>query len=399
MTHARLLPILCGLMCLTSAAIAHGQAAPAADKPKVQYLSTDKVSRLADKPQGWSYNLKLSANLNVTGNQNVVGQVDGRSLLFGASILSSIGYLHEAHEWLNTMSLNESWSKTPTLDHVFKSNDLLDIQSIYNYFINDFTGPFARVQLQTGLFPTRRVTETGTTYVNEDDATDTRTSSMLLLSKPFQPLTINESVGWFVQPVHSERINAYGRAGFGGRHTFADGALSITDDGVTPITFTVLKDVHQAGAELFAGIDGKEVDGKVLYNLGASALFPLLSNDNTNRNILELTRVQMQGAVGMSVFSWMSINYQLKVIRDFQLVDAVQVQNALLLSFQYTLQSPEPKPAETPLPPEAEERIAELEGQVEAAEARAKAAEARATAAEGAPEAAPVPPATPAPAP
>jgi hypothetical protein len=378
---------LYALLLSIPASLVEAQPAPAAAPPvtpllavdpsKGTFVSGDRVSFLADKAQGWSFNLKLAANLNVASNRDVVGQLDGNSVLFGANIMAAIGYLKGPHEWLNTASLVEAWSKTPAIKPMIKSNDQLDFQSIYNFFINEYTGPFVRLALQTAILKTERLSPTLITYEDADTG-ETLTRTRLRLSDSFQPFTINESVGWFAQPVHSARLNVIGRAGFGGRHTFAEGARAIADDKDTANTeFKVLKDVHQAGAELFAGVDGKELEGRVVYSVGATALFPLLNNDNTSRNIAKLTRVQLLASVGMGIFSWMSINYQLRVLRDVQLVDAVQIQNALLLSFQYQVSSPEPKPAAVAFPPEATAKIEELEKRATDAEARATAAESR----------------------
>jgi hypothetical protein len=352
--------------------------AVAVTSTKGALVSNEPISRLADKPQGWSYNLKLGANLSLTSNKDVVGQLDGNTILVGINILSGIGYLHGKHEWLNTIALSEAWSNTPDLPFV-KAGDLLDVQTIYNYFINEFTGPFVRAQLQTSILGTDRVTTDAKTYVDTDTGDVLETGRRFHLSDAFQPLTVSESGGWFVQPVHSERLNVFSRAGFGGRQTFAEGAYALDDDKDTEDQTEVklLRDVHQAGVELFAGLDGKEIDGKILYALGATALFPMINNDNENRSIAKLTRVQLQAAVGFGIFSWMSLNYMLRVVRDVQLVDAIQVTNTLLLSFQYGLQKPPTKVAPSAFPAEAQAKIAELEARVKAAEDRAGAAEAR----------------------
>lgn len=348
MRHTYLVIALAGA--LSSAQSARAQpAAPsiptAGGATPTEYVPKTALVRADKKPQGWSYAVTLAANLNVASNRDVVGQVSGNSFLFGASVLSGASYLRGPHEWLNTGTLNEAWSRTPTISQFVKSNDLLDLQSLYNFFLNEWTGPFARIALQTGIFKTDRVTAADQTYVRDDLPTETTTGRRLRLSDAGQPLTLSESAGWFLQLVHTDTLNVYTRAGFGGRHTFADGARAIkSDKDPMNVRYTVLKDVHQAGAELFAGVDGKEVDGRLLYSAGVTALFPFLNNDDTDRSILKLTKVAMSAAVGMGVFSWLSINYQLKVIRDPQLVDAVQVQNALLFSLQYTVSSPTPSP-------------------------------------------------------
>jgi hypothetical protein len=399
----------------TQASAQSAPAAPAAPaaistaKPATtSYVTGDSILKDNKKPQGLGYGITLAANLNVAANRDVVGQVNGNSVLFGASALGNVNYLRDKHEWLNNLSLAETWSRTPAVGDFVKSNDQLNLETLYNYFLREWTGPFIRAAIQTSILRTQRVTANATTYVRDTDGALT-TASRFRLSDSFQPFTLNESVGWFFQPIRSDLVNLYGRAGLGGRHTFAENARAITDDGdARGVVYTVLKDVHQAGAELFVGLDGKAVEGRLLYNLGLSALFPFANNDSKDRSIAELTKVGVQAATGMKVTSWLAVNYQLKVIRDVQLIDAVQVQNALLLSIQYTKSSPLPNPPKT----EAElakERIAALEGELSTAQQRAAAAEARLNAAPGVepapqpepPAAAPVPaqPLSPAPQP
>jgi len=396
----RVLPVACALLgAIGSASVALAQATPTLPDYKkdttTAYVPSTDVSRLAKKPQGLTYDFTLAANLNVASNRSVVGQLNGNSVLFGASALANLVWLRERHEWLNTGSLAETWSKTPAIGQFIKSNDQLNIQSLYNYFLREWTGPFLRGNVQSSLLKTDRVTATPVTYREVGNEANARTTNKLRLSDSFQPFTLNESVGWFFQPVRSDAFNTYARVGFGGRHTWADGALAIKDDKVaTANTFVILHDVHQGGAELFGGLDGKELNGRVLYNLGLSALFPLVNNDDTNRSILKLTRVSLQAAVGMGIFSWLSINYQLKVLRDVQLVDAIQVTNSLLLSLQYTKASPSPTAPKS----EADlqkERIAALETRAQTAEARAAAAEARAAAIESGTTPPPPPPLEP----
>ena len=174
------------------------------------------------------------------------------------------------------------------------------------------------------------------------------------------------------------------------------------------MTYTVLDDVHQAGLELFAGLDGAGADGRLTYGVGVSALFPFINNDDTGRDTLDLTKVALQGGVGTSVFTWMTLNYELKIISDPQLIDEVQVQNSLLLTIAVT-----PIDTFAPPPDEASEKLAEAEKRAEEAEARAAEAEQRASDAEAklegqdaaapaqpeeAPAPAPAQPAAPAPA-
>jgi hypothetical protein len=362
---------------------AAAQAAPAAPAPistvkpsSTSYVTGDTPIRDIKKPQGLSYGVTLSASLNVASNRSVVGQIEGNSVLFGASVLGNVNYLRGLHEWMNTAALAETWSRTPAIDTFVKSNDTVNVESLYNYFLREWTGPFLRAAVQSALLRTQRITADQTTYVDSESGA-LSTASRFNLSDSFQPFTLNESVGWFFQPIRSDVLNAYGRIGLGGRHTWADGARAITDeDDERGVVYTRLRDVHQAGAELFGGIDGKAVEGRLLYNLGISALFPFANNDDQDRSISKLTKIAVQAATGMKVTSWLSANYQLKVIRDIQLVDAIQVQNALLLSINYTASSATPDKPKTDAEL-AKERIALLETALQSAEERAAAAEQR----------------------
>ncbi|MET0343006.1 MAG: hypothetical protein ABW252_18510 [Polyangiales bacterium] len=385
------------------ASLAKAQATTTSGADKPVYVSSDSLKQVSDKPDGWSYAFTLAANLNVASNRDVVGQVDGNAVLVGGSAIAGVTYLRGRHQWLNTGSINEAWSRTPALNRVVKSTDVVDLQTLYNFFVNPYTGPFARLALQTGLVKTDRVTAAPVTYVRDGVPTETVTTSRLRLSDSFQPFTLSESVGWFAQPVRSEPVNLTGRVGFGGRHTFADGVIAVTgdEDDAGNTLYQRLTDVHQAGAELFAGLDGKQLGGKVLYSVGLTALFPLISNDDTDRSIVALTRVGLSATLGMSVVSWLSVNYALKVVRDPQLIDTVQVQNTMLLSLQYARSSYTPPKAPEKLSPATEARITALEERAKSAEQRAAAAEAAAaggasTAGEPTlPLAPPEPPATP----
>lgn len=371
-----------GLAVLTVTALALGapdrSAAQATDTGAItQYVSQEKSATPdAQRPQGWEASGTLGGTFNLAHNRFVVGQVEGLSMLLGVSALGTTSYRKDKHEWRNNLSVAETWAKTPVLDEFVKSNDVVDLETLYNYYLTEWTGPFARLALQTAAFKTERVTAEPVTYVRDGDTADpptaVATTQRFRLASALQPFTINESVGWFAEPVRTVPFNLVGRAGFGGRHTFADGARLITDDKNTAaIRFVELDDVHQAGAELFAGVDGKSADGRLQYGAGVSVLFPLLTNDDTDRSTLELTRVAGQGLLGVGIFDWMSLNYLIKVTSDPQLLSEVQVQNSLLLTVSLsasTQEKPEPVAPEDPA-------VQALREQLASAEARAAKAE------------------------
>ena len=367
--------------------------AQAGDDNITNYVPEGDIDqREGEAGSGLDGTLGAAANVSLTSNSNVVGQVDGFSYLLGVSVLAGLDYVSGRHELRNTLKLSEAWSRTPVLDEMVKSNDVLDIESLYNYFWFDWAGPFARLNLETSILPTEAIKAEAEDFViNHNDGTTElqEQRERVWLADPFEPITLNQSVGFFVEPIQTEPLSLSVRLGFGARETFADGVLVETDNENTPeIELTELDNVFQGGGELFAGIDGGLWGKKLTYTVSAVAMVPFLNNDPEERGAFDLMRYGFYGGMSVSVAEWMAVNYQVKVLKDPQLLDELQVQNNLLLSFQYTFIEREPPALEEVDPQEelkqkaeaAEKRALEAEERARAAEERAAAAEAKAKA-------------------
>lgn len=356
---------------LLSAAMA---AAPATAAAQAQIVPKEDTLKGAgdEDVEGWNPTLTGSATLNLVSNSNVVGQVDGFSTLFGISVVGGADYVKAKHLFRGTLSVNESFARTPVVDELVKTNDAVKLEGLYNYFFAKKLGVYGRLSLQTSAFAAEDVRGVATTWVEKTDpptplATD---AFRLRLADPFQPFTINEAAGLFSEPYGKEKLSLAMRAGLGGRHTFAENVLVIDDDKATPaVELLRLADVHQLGLEVFAGVTGKLKAGKVTYRAGVSFLLPFVNNDKFDRTAPELTRVGLESAVTFTVFDWMSLVYSLNVTRDPQLFpegnELTQVQNSLLLTFNYTFVERTKKPKE---PTAAEKELAEAKLRAETAE-------------------------------
>ncbi len=302
--------------------------------PDGDIKSLDDESR-----KGFDGMLSIGANLNLASNSNVVGQDDGFSTLFGLSLVGGLDYLYKRHEVRNTLKISESWARTPVLDEFVKNTDVLEFESLYNYFLLDWAGLFGRLAMTSSIFKSEAITANATDYsiARNDGTTDLQTTNRLELAGAFSPFTLNESLGAFVEPFNSKPLKLSIRLGFGARETFADGVLASQDDDATPdvVELTELSNVYQAGAEGFAGVNGTVLE-KITYEVGGSILIPFLNNDDTDRTAMDLARYGVVAQVGTSIFDWMSLNYQFRALKDPQLLDEWQVQNALLLTFNYT---------------------------------------------------------------
>ncbi len=343
-------------------------------KDVTEFVTADQVKKKGDKKDSFDGTLATAASVSLTSNKNVVGELDGFSTLIGLGVTGGLHYINGPHLWQNTLTVNEAWARTPSLDQFVKNNDDFDFESLYSYFLLKWFGPFARFNLQTSVFDTNIVTAEAKDYViaHTDGTTENLNGvNQVALSSSLQPTTLNESLGLFAEPTRSTALVWKIRIGAGARETLADGVLAVNDDKSTDaIELTELADVYQGGLEAFTGVEGKLGDGKFTYRAGASALLPFLNNDPKDRSAIKLLRWGVHAGLEAAVVDWMSVNYTLDVLKDPQLLDTAQVQNSLLLTFKYTLIKPEKAPEPTPA-----QKAAKLRKQ--AAEADAKAAKLR----------------------
>ncbi|HET9991130.1 MAG TPA: hypothetical protein VFQ65_21505 [Kofleriaceae bacterium] len=344
---------------------------------QAQIVQTDAPKPADEKlvVKGWNPFLAFTGTFNLVSNSNVIGQVDGTSTVIGAGLLTGADYVDGKHFLQLSLSATEAFSRTPVIHHFIKSNDAVKLEGVYNYFLAAHEGLYGRLTVATSLFSSDDIRGTPTTWV---DATGTTPVPLSMdatkqhLADGFQPLTISESVGGFIDPVSKEAFNLSLRLGIGGRSTFADGVFVNHDNAATPeVELLELSTVHQLGIEAFAGAVGKLEKGKFNYKAGFAVLLPFVNNDAANRSATSLTRVAFEATLTYTMASWFSVVYSSQIIRDPQLFpagkDEIQVQNTLLATFQFNLV----KKKEAPKPKTKEEL--ELEGAIKRADDAEKA--------------------------
>jgi hypothetical protein len=335
--------------------LAHAQA---------EILPDEKTLAGADEKDVAELNpsLALTGTISLVNNANVVGQVDGLSALVGLGVTGGLDYVKDRHILRMTLSINESVARTPVIDEFVKTNDVVALEGLYNYFLTSTLGAFGRLKLETSAFAADDVRGVLTSWVEKPrEAGD-----------PFSPFTISESAGGFAEPIHGDKLALTLRFGLGGRHTFASSVLLIDDDDATPeVELMRLSNVHQLGVEGFAGATGTLKEGKLTYKAGFSVLVPFVNNDDFDRSAGELARIALESSLTVNVFDWMSLVYSLNVTRDPQLFpdgeELTQVQNNLLLTFSFALVKKKEK--------EKEKEKSDEEKALEAANQRAVAAE------------------------
>ena len=305
------------------------------DEEELTDYVPEEVERV-EAIDGWSGTLTLGATVNVGTNSNVVGQRNGMTALLGAFAEGNLSFVSNKHEWNTQLYLEETFTRSPGIDNFIKSNDELNVQTLYNYFFFPKGGLFARAAVDTPLFVTNTQSPEQRVVFDENDEELDNTDSFRL-AKALAPLTVEESAGLFAEPVQDELFQLSMRLGFGGRHTFADGSFALLDEDSDEVYVEALTDVQQAGVEAFVGIEGEGKDGRLTYFARTTVLWPVINNDDEGRDSLDLTRVAFQIGTVAQLFDWLDVRYRTEIIRDKQLIDQIQVAHKVTANLTYVL--------------------------------------------------------------
>ncbi|WP_434045573.1 MULTISPECIES: hypothetical protein [Sorangium] len=314
-------------------------------------METKYVEAPATDPgrvEGWSPGLLLGGTFNLANNRSVVGQADGTGVSAGFMLEGSLDFNQAAHELRMTLGAGAGVTRTPALDTWVKTRDALAFEAIYLYHVVPWFGPFGRFALDTQMFPGSDPRSAPTTYAitRADGTTEAITGTRLHLSDPFQPVTLKQSLGVFVQPVNRESILVEARAGAGAQEVITSGVLALGDDDGTPdVEVSELSSYNQLGAEAVIEASGALREKQITYRAGIAALLPIVYSDldaGDERGALDLMNVDIVGALSFKLVEWASLDYQLHVVRQPQLIDAWQVQNNLLLTLSYAVGSKVP---------------------------------------------------------
>jgi len=311
---------------------------PAEDEAAVEteFLADAPDVEQADEDEGWLWKLALATQVAFNDNRGVIGEQDGATASLGYKFETVFDYYENQHGFRSGLTWTEALTKTPTIDPVVKSEDSFFKEAIYTYHLVPYFGPFARVSLDTPIFRGADVRPGPTTYAitRRDGTVDTVIQPRLSLTDPLSPLTLKQSVGPFLRPARGDEFNLELRLGIGARETLADDQLAVTDDDATAdiVEVTELADVYQLGGEVAASTWGAIDEELFAYKAGAEVMVPFATNADDDRSALDLTNVEVFVSLAFRLTSFAFLDYQFKLKREPQLIDAVQVQNNLLLS-------------------------------------------------------------------
>ncbi len=291
--------------------------------------------------EGWDGALRIGSGISLSSNQNVVGQTDGTLFTLGLSLDGALDYRRTNSEWRNSLAISEMVSRTPDIGQFSKTADAFDIESIYLYHLTSvpWLGPFGRFTLKTSLFEGRDVRGKTNEYVAamRDGTTTYYEGDSKRLTRPFQPFKLKESLGMFAKPLDKKTHKLEFRLGLGSQQVIADGQFALDDDKDTPqIEIKELTNYSLLGSEAAVVLSGLLSEEKVSYKLMAEFLTPFVNSESDDeRNAAELTSIEFGAKLSFKLVSWASLEYEFKAVKEPLLLDKFQVQNNLLLSFNY----------------------------------------------------------------
>ena len=329
---------------LLAAAVVLAAASPAAAQQTAEQEANALVSD--DQPaeqvtdEGLKWKLAPSLSFSFNDNRSVVGQPDGWAMTLDAHLPVDLGYRTGPHEIRGTFDAQAAFARSAALSEFTKSKDHFGVSGDYLFHALEWFGPYVHFALDTAMFEGYDTRANDTTWhiAYRDGTTQDYGGRHLLVTDPFQPLTIRESAGAFAEAYKSDPFTLEVRVGFGGIHTMAAGQLVVNDDAGTPeVEVKELYSFDQAAVELGVAMTGAFVEKKVTYDVGAVVAVPVVNRpENPDFTLGELTNVDLHAILSFKLLSWLSLDYTFKAIRQPQLVDAFQIQNNLLLTLSYT---------------------------------------------------------------
>jgi hypothetical protein len=295
------------------------------------------------KVDGWDRYLRLGLSGNITDNNKVVGKTQGQSTTIGTQIEGAIDFKEREQEWLNSLNLLLSYSRSPQLSRYTKADDTLEFESLYKYYLADFSGVFTRLNLDTSMAPgyDDRIEDTNYIIQKQGGGIQTLTSDHLSLTQGLRPLKIRESLGVFTNLFDQTIFRMDIKGGLGMRQVIADKQRILADNKATPeVEVNQLRNSSKAGYEIGSEIGGSTEDKRFTYKLSANALFPFFESPDdgeTGDNTYDKRVLDVNGKLSFHLAEWASFDYTYKLVRDPSIAADAQVSQSYLFSINQVL--------------------------------------------------------------
>ncbi|SMF01094.1 hypothetical protein [Pseudobacteriovorax antillogorgiicola] len=288
--------------------------------------------------QGWDDYLTLGLSGTINESKNVVGKDDGQSTTLGLKVKGGIDYGSGLSQWLNSIDILISYSRSPVIPEYIKAEDSFELDSIYKRYLESVSwlGLFVQGNISTALFDGYDTRAEMVTYrkIGLDDEVEVIEAKRLKLTDSYNPLKIRESLGVIASPYSYKIFNWDIKAGVGFRQVMADGQFVISDDdSTTEIEVQEIQSFDKYGYEFGTEVKGHTSDEKFSYQLKANVLFPVYESiDTEDRSTFDKRVIDISLKSSFHLVEWASLDYLLTVSRDPDINDKAQESQTLLFS-------------------------------------------------------------------
>lgn len=340
-THLPHIPLAILALGVSSQAWAQSDTPPASTAAINMPASLAQTDRV--KVNGWDNYLNLGLTGNLTDNHKVVGKTEGQATTVGTKIEGALDLKEQGQEWLNSLNLLLSYNRTPQLGRYTKSDDTFEAESLYKYYLSNFSGAFARLNIDTALVDGYDDREADTDYIirKPNGETQLLTTDHLKLTQGLRPFKVRESIGVFTNIFDRPLFNMDIKGGVGMRQVVAAHQRVLADDATTPIIeVDQLQNTQKAGYEIGSEIGGATEDKRISYKISMNALFPFYENPDdgkTGRTIFQKRVLDLNGKLSFKLADWASLDYTYKMVRDPSILPDAQVTQSFLFSLNQVL--------------------------------------------------------------
>ena len=328
------------------------------------------VTNAMQRETGWYPKLRIGGSAALNYNDGVADVTDGTAFTVGALLKAGIDGVYKNLEWQNTLDIEEQFSKTPTLDSFIKSADKLDFNTMLLFRIPkvEWLGPFIRFHLQSPIFWTDYVSDKDLTirYYQNDTKIDGKSDDKLVqqdfepdvaaanklgpgkkalkaqestrMASAFEPLTLTESAGLFMNPYTTTPLTFTFKVGVAGQHLVTQGGYVPFDDNADDAFYDVklLENQNSVGIEGEADLHGV-ITEIVNWSLKAYLYYPFVMSADTELTGIDLIHTDLQAKISVKISSWASIDYSLTAKIQPFVKEGWQINNTLLFTVGYDI--------------------------------------------------------------
>ena len=328
-------------ICLLSL-VATGAAAQDDSLTDLNMAQTGTANTDEEVEYGWSWAAGLTLGGNVLQNSNTVSQVEGRTNIYLGKLELSADNNQKDSEWENSLSLDETFSRTPFIDRLVKTGDVLKLSSVYKHFFPSVSwlGGFASFGMETTAFATYDEQAEKVTYrvMEADGEIREFQDERFRTAKAFNPMTLKESFGVVFKVLDDERFSTEVRTGPGAKQVMlkdqyflVEGEEAEATEEVEFVQYT--DDIRVVGWLAMLSVNGKLYEEKWTYKLTMESLTPMAyhpKRDNDPSSI-KLTTTEVAAETSYKFSDWLALTYQFKSVREPLLQREAQVtHNAML---------------------------------------------------------------------